>query len=349
MGNEQRSILDLLDYFSKTIHLLSNYYGFGVVSYSNAVRDIVYGDTTASALTPVWYNSQKEMKREVHPGIIMHACTTYILLYYMWNMLLQACAVSGNDQATTLSYNSTKADLVTKAKWPQPIPKGLPPRLTSDLSLENISDLWRRDYTATTNTNISIRGDASCPFRWTVGVEKPLDLASLEKTSRDIFEPFLQKPTTWQLTQSDFGKGRFGWAHYIQNHTSKQQPLVLELPFEGIQSIGLFVARSIDPQWVNSTALVTIWDDQQRLIKKQIIAGYHPSTTSGKIIKRLISFAMTKNVYLEEIDLSPSNAKFVRFQLEHVSGFGFKFMGMIMCRYPIMGMQLPLSINNHLG
>ena len=115
LGNEQRSILDLQDYFSKTIHLLSNYYGFGVVSYSNAVRDIVYGDTTASALTPVWYNSQKEMKREVHPGIIMHACTTYILLYYMRNMLLQACAVSGNDQATTLSYNSTLADLVTKA------------------------------------------------------------------------------------------------------------------------------------------------------------------------------------------------------------------------------------------
>jgi hypothetical protein len=44
LGNEQNEILTTI-LSSQTIHLLSNYYGIGLISYADAVCDIVYGDT----------------------------------------------------------------------------------------------------------------------------------------------------------------------------------------------------------------------------------------------------------------------------------------------------------------
>jgi hypothetical protein len=44
LGNEQNEILTTI-LSSLTIHLLSNYYGIGLISYADAVCDIVYGDT----------------------------------------------------------------------------------------------------------------------------------------------------------------------------------------------------------------------------------------------------------------------------------------------------------------
>ena len=69
LGNEQRSILQTTE-LSQGLQVLANYYGYGLVSYPDVVRDWVYGTTTETAFSPAgWYKENKEgMFREIHPG-----------------------------------------------------------------------------------------------------------------------------------------------------------------------------------------------------------------------------------------------------------------------------------------
>ncbi len=62
VGNEQRELLKT-NAFSKSIHTLSSYYGFGYVSYADAVRHLVYGDTNEN-----WFSPHGWPERQVHPG-----------------------------------------------------------------------------------------------------------------------------------------------------------------------------------------------------------------------------------------------------------------------------------------
>jgi hypothetical protein len=141
-------------------------------------------------------------------------------------------------------------------------------------------------------------------------MQKEKNLAALEEYSQRVFSPYFQLPTTWELIQRDFGKGRFGWAHYesFTNSSVQQQPLRLNFPFAWIQTIALFVAKSKYPDWVDSSVLVTIWNDQKEIVKTQRIHGYQASPNdpipSRRPKKRQIKLRMTRQVYLEEVDLS---------------------------------------------
>ena len=349
LGNEARNLLELQEY-AQTIHTLSKYYGFGVLSYTDAVRDVVYGDTHETALTPVWYqdspDSNDTMVREVHPGVMMHASVTYLWLHYGWNLLREACAGGFTNASSSIRYNTTRAEQATLhgVQWPRPLPKGLPPRLTTSLRLEDISDLWR-------NSTEEIMSDSPCPFQWTAGIQKYLDLESLEEDSKQQFAPYLRSAGTWQFTQSDFGQGRFGWAHYeyFANTTTPPQPLTFEVPSAGIRTMAVFVAQNIDPSWKDSKARVTVKDNLRKIVHTQTIDGYR---FSSKTRKRAIRAAMAKSVVLTEVDLSgivgsssqPSKNFTVEFQ--HVSGNGFKFMAMALCRFPSIAAGFPLWIGN---
>jgi hypothetical protein len=69
LGNEQRSILQTTE-LSQGLQVLANYYGYGLVSYPDVVRDWVYGTTAETTFSPAgWYKDNKEgMFREIHPG-----------------------------------------------------------------------------------------------------------------------------------------------------------------------------------------------------------------------------------------------------------------------------------------
>jgi len=363
LGNEERNLLELQN-FSQTMHTLSKYYGFGMLSYKDAVQDIVYGDAHETALTPVWYNNPTEnMVREVHPGVFMHACVTYLWLYYGWNLLRQACGEYSDASSVVQSkipYNATRAEeaILYGVQWPKPRPEGLPPRMTPSLRLENISNLWRNSSTEETTNGSTIVSreyysksgkEPSCPFSWTAGIQKNLALGSLEEDSRKQFAPWLKSPGSWQFIQSDFGMGRYGWAHYksFANSTTPQQPLTFEFSFPGMRTIAIFVAQNIDPAWKNSTALVTVKDDQQEILHTQTINGYRVSKDL-KPRKRAIKSSMTGSVVLAEVDLSKVShpSKNFTVEFEHVSGVGFKFMAIALCRFNSIADGLPLLIGN---
>ena len=68
LGNEQNEVLTTM-LSSQTIHLLSGYYGIGSMSYGDAVRDIVYGDTKEWWFSANWYEQTDTYARAVHPHI----------------------------------------------------------------------------------------------------------------------------------------------------------------------------------------------------------------------------------------------------------------------------------------
>ena len=66
IGNEQHKIIETKA-FSKAAHILSSYYDFPLISFADAVKDIVYTDTNEDWLSPHGWP-----ERQVHPGMGMH-------------------------------------------------------------------------------------------------------------------------------------------------------------------------------------------------------------------------------------------------------------------------------------
>lgn len=69
LGNEQNEVMKTL-ISSQTINLMSGYYGIGSMSYGDAVRDMVYGDTKEWWFSSHWYEGDK-YARAVHPHMGM--------------------------------------------------------------------------------------------------------------------------------------------------------------------------------------------------------------------------------------------------------------------------------------
>jgi hypothetical protein len=93
LGNEQNEILTTI-LSSQTIHLLSNYYGIGSISYADAVRDIVYGDTREWWFSSNWYEQKSDTYiRAVHPNMGMHISMVWIVAYNLLNLVTIYCSL----------------------------------------------------------------------------------------------------------------------------------------------------------------------------------------------------------------------------------------------------------------
>ena len=69
LGNEQNEVMTTL-LSAQTINLMSGYYGIGSMSYGDAVRDMVYGDTNEWWFSSKWWEGGK-YERAVHPHMGM--------------------------------------------------------------------------------------------------------------------------------------------------------------------------------------------------------------------------------------------------------------------------------------
>ena len=292
------------------------------------------------------------MKRQVHPGWGMHITTSFLMLYYGLDVLttycsmelwsLAAAAVStttsnsngGNGEFTTgetlkgpkLKLKQTKEQALMERK-PIPPPKGLPPRITKDLLLENITALWSKDSnerilrcnSTTTTTRISNSSSIiRCPFGWIYGIGHYQTKDQIQKLSLPYFVN--QKyPDDWEMTD--------GW---IPKNTSTDRPtMVMEFPsFDDgppITTITIFILKSNAEPYQNSTIQVTVQSlaDPSKLpneLAQSTISGYHTFPLDEKIPN--------------EINLFPSlpNSGLLRLEIRLVGGSTFKIKGMALCR-----------------
>ena len=88
IGNEQHKIIETKA-FSKAAHILSSYYDFPLISFADAVKDIVYTDTNEDWLSPHGWP-----ERQVHPGMGMHIVSTWMIAYSLLHLATTYCSLN---------------------------------------------------------------------------------------------------------------------------------------------------------------------------------------------------------------------------------------------------------------
>ena len=90
IGNEQCKIIES-NAFSKASKVVSSYYGFSLVSYTDAVKDVVYSHTNET-----WFSPHGWPERQVHPGMGMHIVSTWVMAFNLLHLAGTYCDTQGS-------------------------------------------------------------------------------------------------------------------------------------------------------------------------------------------------------------------------------------------------------------
>jgi len=234
LGNEEKGIFRNLS-FSRIISSLSSYYGFGVISYADAVRDLVYADSREK-----WFSAPGWPKRQVHPGMGMHISSTWTIAYNFLNLATTYCMLPlaqpmlVDEKETALLTNSDNPhgykpiDGLPKLRGsgavkdgPSPRPLGVLPALDDTLTLNNIGTKWNRAGNGNPtkllpqcNYSESRLISDPCIFSWTTGKSLPNKLD--ETPLPEIMNATLTINQGWGALKMNHGKKGQKWGIWKQ-------------------------------------------------------------------------------------------------------------------------------------
>jgi hypothetical protein len=319
LGNEQPEILATTA-LTQSIHVLSQYYGFSFLSYANLARDLVYGDTHESVFSPgKWYATPtSKMQREIHPSQSMHMVTAWLVAYHLLVLTTQTCTLDSwqvHDYERTLHYNhyippglsALDQDETKFPRWPKmprPVPfDRLPPELTPDSTLEQVTDVWR-----STETSSSSACSTTCPFVWVSGLSlhhPPFSAKAEYRAIQSLFQKVLVN-ASWTLMDDTKRGDKLGW---MPGPVGSK--MVFQLPTTASTQITLFYLKSYGPKWDHSTVQVTL--ESSVTTHSFALTGFHKKKTS--------------EMYIHTVE----RGSYSKMTLEFVQGSTFKLMGVAMC------------------
>jgi lysophospholipase L1-like esterase len=321
LGNEQREIWSTTE-LAQGVNVLANYYGFASISYADMVRDWVYGDTRESLFSPQGWYDGGVFSREIHPGVGAHSTMAWAVAYNLLNLATTQCSM---ESGSIISYteqrklqlleNPEAADIPGK---PLPVPKGLPPRLSKELSLEEVSGLWRESSETLVHSESQSSGcQDRCPFSWVGGIDLQQSDA---QWIQEYFNGHTTKENGWKLAG---GEQKIGFVPVDGKHGSEMTLNFANLT-QSIRSVTLFTMKSYGERWKDSRAQVKIWKQSrshQTWNETDTIelSGFHDKNTS--------------ETYTEVIHLSKkvSAGDSLRISTTFVHGGTFKLMGLAIC------------------
>jgi hypothetical protein len=344
LGNEQREILTT-QHLAQSMHVLANYYGFGYISYADAVRDAVYANTTETTFSPAgWYKQNKAgMQREIHPGQGMHMAVAWMVAYNLFSTVTTHCILEsfqkkvlheagreGEVPAFMLQGGSRRDEAMVNEEIrsltpvpPASRPSGLPPLLTSHLTVDVVSEQWQ--HAASTASDCSSKmseGTKSCPVSWVSGMPWRAD-----KWIMSYFQPIVQSPFEWDVIDDTKKGAKYGWMPRAGIANPK---LILEFNAKdhaanNVNSVTFFFLKSYGPKWEESAATVTI---ERKLHNEWSPALAAPSVLSGTHDKS------TSELYTETVHLLQQEAvaAAVRVTFTLTGGKTFKLMGIALCQ-----------------
>ncbi|KAL7495395.1 hypothetical protein ACHAWT_003895 [Skeletonema menzelii] len=355
LGNEQNEVLTTLA-SSQTINLMSSYYGIGSISYADAVRDIVYGDTKEWWLSSQWYQGN-EYIRGVHPHMGTHIAMTWVVAFNLFNLVTTYCSlpeIEAESATDTIRRLHAGYERNSNGEWDygyQPInglphldatkklvggprqkPRGIPPPLTRDLSLEHISDNWRKDSAenaplwktiqeciAEGHFDDAIDHDSlpkPCLFSWVVNMERFLDTP---KGLNNKLKPYLTSNDGWSAAKDN---NKLGWVP--TSGLGSKFTLEFKKVAQPVHMMTWMIMRSYGEKWEGSRLKVEAWSGEKLLASDEIV-GFHNKKTSE-----------TYNIKMKVIDpesaspgIPPGSDLKVTFEL--VGGTTFKISGMAIC------------------
>jgi len=305
LGNEQREIMATTQ-LNQAWHVLSTYYGAGMMSYADVVRDLVYGDTKETTFTSKgWYpGGGPEMKREIHPGVAAHMSMGFTIAYYLLELTSFACTMDW--QANTTYFGgkglpeSVSDSTLNLIRYPRPPPRHLPPPLLTNLSLASVSEDWLQS-----DALPACRGNAKsrCPVSWVSGMVLSKDVKRIE----EYLSPYIIEHGNWTINVQK--KGKEGY------EPDGNGTMVWDFDLnQTVSTLSLFYMKSYGDNWENSLMRVSLIDKN---ISTEIttLSGFHDKETS--------------EMYTEEIALNATSR--LRMAMDLVGGTTFKLMGITVC------------------
>jgi hypothetical protein len=286
VGNLNPTLIDTFA-TSKAVAMISAYYGVAAASYADVVRDIVYGDTTERLFTSPWYpphqrrDTANKMSVDVHPPETMHVVSAWIVAF---QLLTYASIVCGQEAAYTerahqrrlmdpsihqpeqflsgvLPWNNDtaaiKSYLQDKAA---PSPKGLPPILTKETTMDQITQQWRMDAKRQSvchdAQNCCKTFENQCLFGW---LSRTWPVTN---RTEDIETLFYNHATTneWRLVEDNH---KLGWAPPDAKQLLPGRTKSMVLDFESIERdishVDYFYMKSFGPHWNESVVHVDVF------------------------------------------------------------------------------------------
>ena len=341
IGNEQR-IIKQTRTVSHALHDLSTYYGFGFISYADAVRDFVYGDTNEW-----WFSPTEWPKRQIHPGYSAHLTMMWVVAFNLLNTVSTHCDQlemnhgtfdEGNEHVYDPSVFGMEAlvlNTTTLDGEPLPRPKtALPPKFTT-ASLDTISEQWQaaENDTVALGFNVSECTDPTgmndgikpCPISWVYH--------KLETEINAILEPFMMINNGWE--QEHVNLRKTGLIPNKVNATMKMKIDIKSMETRSIKVLNIMFMKSYGEKWASSRIKVGVWikrnGKEEGKHQELEIVGFHGKHTSEVFNEQVALKFGDDDDGDEGFLLLEGDELYVTIDL--VGGTMFKIMGMMFCQF----------------
>ena len=319
LGNEQERINDLM-VFHNSISQLSSYYNVMSISYADVVRIMVYGDVEGENwFSPSWLDKYK-WTRQIHPGMGMHISMLWIMAFNALNAVVSFC----NQEAfghclkdlhvcnDIFPSQGMTEEIQGKAK---PFPRSIPPPLTDELRLQDITKLWRVEEENFQRECKSNHGN-TCIFSWisTILLGSP-KLKALEKK----LHPVIFENDGWAVNE----EGALG----ISPEREVGSKLIFKLGSHDkeVRTIYVLALRSYGDDWEGSNAHFSVFRDNeisQDPIYEEEISGHHRAKIS---VTYTYKFDLKENFIAKGME--------GRLVVHHTAGKKFKITGLAFCSH----------------
>jgi len=216
---------------------------------------------------------------------------------------------------------------------PKSKPRGIPPPLTDDLSLEHIAQSWKED--GESNAHLwntlkecidqgHVNDDVGhetlpkpCIYSWVANLERRLDNP---KRIADKLQPHIASNEGWSAADDN---GKLGWV------PSSGLGSKFAMEWKGItqpvRAVTWMIMRSYGEKWEGSKLKVEVWSGATRMASEEI-AGFHDKKTSETYNIKMKLGDGEKKEGGEAVVGSDLKITF-----ELVGGTTFKISGMAIC------------------
>ena len=320
----QNSLVSIVNLFAEKVHTMAKYYGFGSVSYTSVLDDVISADSQEYWFKPVGWNTRARNHEDIHPQLGMHVVSAWTVGYYLLNLVTTYCSLEPVMLSNTGIHKSS--ELQGNQGIPPGKPKNapsahkLPPALTSDLTVGQLSEKWSR-INKTQEVDCTTAEDSSskhCAFFWISGISN--------FSPMDTFAPFIVNNTGWSFVTDHAKLG------LVAEGANSKMTLEFRNATHPIRSVMIMAMKSYGDRWNNSHVLVQAFEFQQNNetmgysplpLASMDIQGFHNSETS-------VSYKYSIPINIK--DATPgSTSNGIGLTMELVGGSTAKIMGLSVC------------------
>jgi hypothetical protein len=329
--------------YSRTVAQVASWYDVHAVSYANAFRHQVMAGRGFENITdkvhsdvlndPAWRLPMLGWRLELHPGLLYHSTSPWVLLFSFMVNTINAC----QDIKSIHDNQDPHASLLHKISS-----QHLPP-ISHDIMLKDVPKLWKRNeeiyikmcqwlqaFNQDNRKNKNLCTQSSWIVNHAGGLVKPRQIKN-QLTHMAI----VQSNWTVEGRQSGMGKPRPGW---IATSPNASATLIVPTPKDfkakwklDIRTMTIISMKSYGPKWMDSLLQIRVYDlgDTRkngrvfngtivpRLLNTWNVSGYHSTETSVFVAHK----------FPLEVRMGHS----LQLQLDLIGGSTFKIKGMLFC------------------